>query len=284
MAVRIVTDSTADLPMEVASSLGITVVPLTVFFGDEAYLDGVELDNAGFYVKMAASRDLPRTSQPSPAAFQEAFQRLIDDGADAILSVHLSSKLSGTYQSACTARDSLPESTRKIPIEIIDSLTISAGMGYAVQQAAKLAQAGKSLAELKTTTEDTLGRSRILAVLDTLEYVRRGGRIGGASAMLGNMLSFKPIIALTGGEVVPIERPRTRAKAYARVAQLLSEQGAIEYVSIVETNSEVGQQLGEAIQSVYSGELPHYDLGAVIGTHTGPGTTAIAFVIAKTGS
>jgi DegV family protein with EDD domain len=284
MAVRIVTDSTADLPTEVASSLGITVVPLTVFFGDEAYLDGVELDNAGFYIKMAASRDLPRTSQPSPAAFQEAFQRLIDDGADAILSVHLSSKLSGTYQSACTARDSLPESTRKIPIEVIDSLTISAGMGYAVQQAAKLAQAGKSLAELKTITEDTLGRSRILAVLDTLEYVRRGGRIGGASAMLGNMLSFKPIIALTGGEVVPIERPRTRAKAYARVAQLLSEQGAIEYVSIVETNSEVGQQLGEAIQSVYSGELPHYDLGAVIGTHTGPGTTAIAFVIAKTGS
>ena len=281
MVVRIVTDSTADLPTEVASALGITVVPLTVFFGDEAYLDGVELDNAGFYVKMAASKDLPRTSQPSPAAFQEAFQRLIDAGADAILSVHLSSKLSGTYQSACTARDALPEEARKVPIEIVDSLTISAGMGYALQQAAKLAQEGKDLAEIKAATENTLGRSKILAVLDTLEYVRRGGRIGGASAMLGNMLSFKPIIALTGGEVVPIERPRTRAKAYARVAQLLGEEGAIEHVSIVETNGEVGQQLAEAIQSVYSGELPHYDLGAVIGTHTGPGTAAIAFVTEK---
>lgn len=281
MVVCIVTDSTADLPTEVASALGITVVPLTVFFGDEAYLDGVELDNASFYAKMAASKDLPRTSQPSPAAFQEAFKRLIDEGADAILSIHLSSKLSGTYQSACTGRDSLPEDTRTVPIEIIDSFTISVGMNYAIQQAARLAQQGKNLEEIKAATEDTLGRSRILAVLDTLEYVRRGGRIGGASAMLGNMLSFKPIIAITDGEVVPIERPRTRAKAYARVAQLLGEQGAVEYVAIIETNSEVGQQLGEVIQSVYNGELPHYGLGAAIGTHTGPGTAAIAFVTAK---
>ena len=281
MVVRIVTDSTADLPTEVANALGITVVPLTVFFGEEAYLDGVELDNAGFYTKMASSKDLPRTSQPAPAAFQEAFKRLIDEGADAILSVHLSSKLSGTYQSACTARDSLPEDIRKVPIEVIDSLTISVGMNYAIQQAARLAREGKSLEEIKAATEDTLGRSKILAVLDTLEYVRRGGRIGGASAMLGNMLSFKPIIALTGGEVVPVERPRTRAKAYARVAQLLSEQGPLEYVAIIETNSEVGQQLGEVIQSVYSGELSHYGLGAAIGTHTGPGTAAIAYVTAK---
>src|SRR5690242_21458381 len=103
MVVRIVTDSTADLPAEVASEVGITVVPLIVFFGEEAYLDGVELDNAGFYQKLTASKELPRTSQPSPAAFQEAYQDLIDAGAEAILSVHLSSKLSGTYQSACTA-------------------------------------------------------------------------------------------------------------------------------------------------------------------------------------
>ncbi|HEX7734783.1 MAG TPA: DegV family protein [Ktedonobacteraceae bacterium] len=281
MVVRIVTDSTADLPTEVASSLGITVVPLTVFFGDEAYLDGVELGNAEFYVKMAASKELPRTSQPSPASFQQAFQRLIDEGADAILSLHLSSKLSGTYQSACTARDSLPESARKVPIEIIDSLIISDGLGYVVQQAASMARENKSLEEIKAASEDTLSRSKILAVLDTLEYVRRGGRIGGASAMLGNMLSFKPIIALTGGEVVPIERPRTRAKAYARVAQLLSEQGAIEHVAIVQTSDEVGQQLAEVIQSVFSDKLQHYDLGAVIGAHTGPGTAAIAFVTAK---
>src|SRR5579864_2132741 len=123
MNVRIVTDSTADIPQDEADALGITVVPLTVFFGDEAYLDGVELDNAGFYRKLEASKELPRTSQPSPAKFQEAYTRLIAEGADAIISVHLSSKLSGTYQSACTARDTMPENS--IPIEIIDSLSIS---------------------------------------------------------------------------------------------------------------------------------------------------------------
>lgn len=282
MVVRIVTDSTADLPAEVASELGVTVVPLTVFFGDEAYLDGVELDNASFYKKLAASKDLPSTSQPSPAAFQEAFERLINEGADAIISIHLSSKLSGTYQSACTARDSMSEEARKIPIEIINSLSISVGMNYAIQQAARMSLDGKSLEEIKAYTEDTLARTRILAVLDTLEYVRRGGRIGGASAMLGNMLSFKPIISLKGGEVVPVERPRTRAKAYARVAQLLSELGDVEYVSIAESNDEVGQQLKDALKDVYRSELPIYRLGATLGAHTGPGTAAIAIVTART--
>lgn len=287
MVVRIVTDSTADLPAEVASELGITVVPLTVFFGEEAYLDGVELDNAGFYQKLTASKELPRTSQPSPAAFQEAYQGLIDAGAEAILSVHLSSKLSGTYQSACTARAALLEErgdAANVPIEVIDSLSISVGMNYAIQQAARLAREGKSLAEIKACVEDTLARTHILAVLDTLEYVRRGGRIGGAKAMLGNMLSFKPIVSLKEGEVVPVEQPRTRSKAYARIAQMLSEMGPVEQVSIAESNEEAGQQLSAAIREVYSGELPVYRLGAVLGTHTGPGTAAIALVKAQASS
>src|SRR5215469_8810599 len=148
MAVRMVTDSTVDISPEQAEALGITVVPLTVFFGDEAYLDGVELDSASFYRKLKESKELPRTSQPSPAAFQEAFQRLIDEGAEAILSIHLSSKRSGTYQSACTARDSLPEGTQKVPIEVIDSLSISIGMNYAIEQAASQAREGKSLEEI----------------------------------------------------------------------------------------------------------------------------------------
>lgn len=280
MVVRILTDSTADLPAEVAQELGITVVPLKVFFGDDAYLDGVELDNAGFYQKLAACKDLPSTSQPAPADFQEAFLRLIDEGADAILAITVSSKLSGTYQSACTARDAL-ESARTVPIEILDSRSVSVGMNYAIQKAARMARDGKSLEELKAYVEDTLARSNILAVLDTLEYVRRGGRIGAASAMLGNMLSFKPIISLKDGEVVPVERPRSRGKAYARVAQMLAEMGTLEYVAIAESNAEVGQQLGEALKEVYRGELPIYRLGAVLGTHTGPGTAAIAVVTEK---
>ena len=281
MGVRIVTDSTADIPAEVADALGIAVVPLTVFFGEEAFLDGVDLDNAGFYRKLQSSKDLPRTSQPAPASFQAAYTRLIDEGADAILSVHLSSKLSGTYQSACTARDSISESVRHIPIEVIDSKSISVGMSRAIMQAAEEARRGLGLEEIKAHALDQLARTHILAVLDTLEYVKRGGRIGGARAMLGNMLSVKPIIALKDGEVVPVEQPRTRSKAYARVAQLLAEKGRIEYVSIAEASADVGQQLAEAIKTVYKGDIPIYLLGASLGTHTGPGTAAIAYVLAS---
>ena len=281
MNVRIVTDSTADIPPEQASAAGITVVPLTVFFGDEAYLDGVELDNANFYRKLQASKALPRTSQPSPAAFQEAFLRLIDEGADAILSVHLSSKLSGTYQSACTARDTLPEDTKKIPIDVVDSKSISIGMSHAILLAAEDAKSGLALSDVKAHLLDELSRSRVMAVLDTLEYVRRGGRIGGARALLGNMLIFKPIISLKDGEVVPVEQPRTRSKAYARMAQLVAEMGKLEYVSIAESTEETGEQLAEALRATYSGPIARYKLGAVLGTYTGPGTAAVATVVAK---
>src|SRR5438552_2505374 len=186
MTVRIVTDSSIDIPVEQAEAAGITIVPLMVFFGDEAYLDGIELDNAGFYSKLQANKDLPTTSQPSPAKFQEAYTRLIEEGADAILSIHLSSKLSGTYQSAYNASQSLPDDLKKVPIEVVDSLTISAGMSRATLSAARAAREGLALAEIKAHLLDELGRTRILAVLDTLEYVRRGGRIGGAGALLGN--------------------------------------------------------------------------------------------------
>ncbi len=281
MDVRIMTDSTADLPEKMAQELGITVVPLTVFFGEEAYLDGIELDNAGFYEKLAASKELPRTSQPSPAAFEEAYTRLIADGAEAILAIHLSSKLSGTYQAACVARDSLPEGTKKIPIEVIDSLTSSIGMNYPVQRAVEMVRAGKTLAEVKAFVEGTLARTHVFVVLDTLEYVRRGGRIGAASALLGNMLSFKPIISVRDGVVVPLERPRTRGKAYARVAQLLAELGKLEHVSIARSSNDVGQQLREELRSIYTDDIPMYDLGAVLGSHTGPGTAAVAAVTAS---
>lgn len=280
MTVRIVTDSTADLQPEEAETLGITIVPLTVFFGEEAYLDNVELDNASFYSKLQISKELPRTSQPSPASFQAAFTRLIEEGADGIISVHLSAKLSGTYQSACTARDTLPESLRKVPIEVIDSRSASAGMSLALKRAAEEARQNLRLEEIKAHLIDQFVRTRIIAVLDTLEFVKRGGRIGSAEALLGNMLSFKPIIALKDGEVVPLERPRTRGKAYARVAQIIAESGPLQELAIAEASEEVGLQLAEALRSIYRGEISHYKLGSVLGAHTGPGTVAAVAVLA----
>lgn len=281
MAVRIVTDSTADLPAEQAEALGITVVPLTVFFGDEAYLDNVDLDTAGFYEKLQASKDLPRTSQPSPAKFQEAYSKLISEGADGILSVHLSGKLSGTYQSARTASESLTDEERRVPIEVIDSENISAAMAMAVLRASVEARDGLGLEELKTNLLDRLNRTHLLAVLDTLEYVKRGGRIGAASAVLGNMLSVKPIISLKEGEVVTVERPRTRGKAFERMAQILKESGPIEQIAIAESNEQVGKQLVEALKPVYDDQIPIYKLGPVIGTHTGPGAVALTYIIKK---
>jgi DegV family protein with EDD domain len=280
MTVCIVTDSTADIQPKEAEALGITIVPLTVFFGEEAYLDNVELDNASFYSKLQTSKELPRTSQPSPASFQAAFTRLIEEGADGIISVHLSSKLSGTYQSACTARDSLPKSVRKVPIEIIDSQSISAGMALGLKRAAEEARQNLGIEEIKAHLIDQFIRTRIVAVLDTLEFVKRGGRIGRASAMLGNLLSFKPIIALKDGEVVPLERPRTRIKAYDRVAQIIAESGELQELAVAEANEEVGLQLAEALQRVYQGQITYYKLGSVLGTHTGPGTVAVVAVLA----
>lgn len=281
MTVRIVTDSTADIPLPEAEALGITIVPLTVFFGEEAYLDGVELDNSSFYKKLQASKALPRTSQPAPAAFLQAFTSLIEEGATGILSIHLSSKLSGTYQSACTARDSLPEELKHVPIEIIDSQSISGGMSPAIIQAAQEARAGVDMETLKTHVLDILARTRLLAALDTLEYLQRGGRIGAARALLGNMLNVKPIISLKNGVVVPIEQPRTRSKAYARIAQMVSEMGPIESLSIVQSNEEVGNQLATVLKTVYQGEIPRTKFGAVLGTHAGPGIVGTAVILAR---
>ena len=280
MTVRIVTDSTADLTTDEAAVLGVTLVPLTVSFGDEEFLDIVELDSASFYDKLQKTKDLPRTSQPSPASFQAAYARLIEEGADGIISVHLSSKLSGTYQSACTARDTMPEELRKVPIEVIDTLSISGGMAFAIRKAADEVKQGLSLAEIKKQLIERTSRTHIFAVLDTLEYVKRGGRIGAARALLGNMLSVKPIVTLKEGEVVPVEQPRTRSKAYTRVAQLTSELMPLEELLIAESSTEVGEQLAGALKTIYPKAIQRYNLGGVLGTHTGPGTVAVIAISA----
>jgi DegV family protein with EDD domain len=281
MAVRILTDSTCDIPLEQAEALGVTIVPLTVFFGDEAFLDGIELDNAGFYSKLQTSKLSPRTSQPSPAAFQEAYIRLINEGADAILSVHVSSKLSGTYQSACNARDTLPDEMKKIPIEMVDSGIVSLGIGMPIMHAAQEAREGLSLAEIKVRLLDRIARVKIFFVLDTLEYLKRGGRIGGARALLGNILSVKPILSFKNGEIVAIEQPRTRSKAYARIAQLVSDLGEVEELAVIKSDEEVGQQLVQSLKTVYQGEIPTYKLGAVLGAQAGPGTAGVILITAR---
>lgn len=273
MTVRIVTDSTADLAPKQAQELGIEIVPLTVFFGDQAYRDGVDLDNERFYELLRTSKVMPRTSQPAIADFEETYRRIFAEGADAILSVHISAALSGTFNAASLAAETVRAETGK-RIEVIDSRLTSAAMALPLVATARAAQEGKSLDELSSMIQERLSRIRLIAVLDTLEFLQRGGRIGRAQQLLGTLLNVKPLITLRDGVVVPLGKARTRAKAYEQVVEQVMKLGPLEELAVAESNAEVGEQLAIALKNVYSGPLEHYRLGAVLGTHAGPGVVA----------
>jgi DegV family protein with EDD domain len=277
VSVRIVVDSTADIPPDRAQSLGITVVPLMVLFGDEAYRDGMDLDGPAFYAKLSASRVLPTTSAPAPGLFDAAYRGLIAEGATGILSIHLAAKLSATFASAHGVAATVSQETG-VPIELVDSETVSAGFGLPAEMVAREAQEGKSLAELKAHAESLCRRTHIIAVLDTLEYLQRGGRIGRAKRLLGTLLNVKPLIGVRESEVIGLEQPRTRAKGYERIAQLTSELGELEALAIVEGDETSGSQLEPIIRRVWSGPIERFVLGAVVGTHGGPGAAGVAAI------
>lgn len=278
VAVRIVVDSTADIPRDRASTLGIEIAPLAVLFGDQAYLDGIDLDGPTFYQKLAASTVLPTTSAPSPGIFEEAYQRAIAAGATAILSIHLASALSGTLQAARTAAEVVSQRSG-IPIELVDSGTVSAGFGLPAEMVAAEALQGKGLPELKARAESLCRRARIYAVLDTLTYLQRGGRIGRAQAMVGTLLNVKPIIAVRDGQVVPVENVRTRGKAYERIGQLTAALGPLEALALVESDQTAAQQLTAVVQRVWDGPIEDFALGPVVGTHAGPAAAGVAAIL-----
>ncbi|MSQ41071.1 MAG: DegV family protein, partial [Dehalococcoidia bacterium] len=190
MAVHIVTDSTADLPREVVQRLGITVVPLNLHFSTQVYRDGVDIQAEEFYRRLVTANPLPTTSQPAVGAFVECYQALADTG-EPVVSIHVASKLSGTYNSAFQAREQVGTS---MFIEVVDSQTASMGLGLIVLAAAEAAAAGASLEEVLHATREAVARTRVLFMVDTLEYLQRGGRIGKAQAFLGSVLNIKPIL------------------------------------------------------------------------------------------
>jgi DegV family protein with EDD domain len=274
LAVRILVDSTADIPRERAQSLGIEVVPLTVLFGDESFRDGVDLDGPTFYRKLVSSSVMPTTSTPPPGLFEEGYRRLIGEGATAVLSIHLASKLSATFSVARSAAETVSQATGA-PIELVDSGTVSAGFGLPAEIVAREAREGNSLAELKAHAESLCARVHLYAVLDTLEFLRRGGRIGRARALLGGLLNVKPLIAVRDGEVVPVENVRTRGKAFDRIGQLVAELGDLEALAIVQGDETVGQQLEAVVRRFWTGPIETSTLGPVVGTHAGPGAAGV---------
>jgi DegV family protein with EDD domain len=279
---QILVDSTADIPPERARELGITVVPLTVLFGDESFLDGVELDGPAFYQRLVSSQQVPTTSTPSPGLFEEAYRNMIASGATAILALHIGSGLSGTFSASKAAADAVTASPQ-VPIAVLASRSVSGGCGLPAEIVAAEAREGASLEQVRVHAESLIARVRLVAVLDTLEYLKRGGRIGGAQAMLGTLLSVKPLLEVRNSQVVPLERVRTRSKALERIGQIISELGPLEALGIAQSDTSIGQELQKVARTFWSGPIEMFSLGPVVGTHAGPGAGAIIAVGADNG-
>ncbi len=278
--IRIVTDSTADIPLALREELGIEMVPLKVHFGSETFLDAVTLHSEQFYEKLAASSALPSTSQPSPLEFLEIYKKLAaDDPEVEIISIHLSSALSGTYQSAVLAKSMLEE---RLNVTIFDSRSASYGIGMLVVEAAKASREGASVEQIVERITSLRRQFRIFFLVDTLTYLHKGGRIGKASALFGSLLNIKPILSIDDdGEVVAVDKIRGQKKAMARIIELLQQAvpDRTIHLNVAHSNSpEAAAQLRELIEQRFEVRSFQYiALGPVIGTHAGPGTVA-AFV------
>ncbi len=270
--VKVVTDSTSDLPREIFASLDISVVPLAVSFGDRSYRDGVDLDQAGFLQELRAAPDLPKTSQPPTTAFEEVFRSALADNRD-VVCVTIGSGFSGTYNAARLAAEAV-DSGR---VRVIDSATASMRTGLAVIEGATAAQQGEDTTGVEAAVNSALARSEVYAVLETLEYLQRGGRIGRASQVVGSLLSIKPVLTLRDNEVLPVERVRTRRKALDRMAEIARDQGQLENVVVLHVgNPGDARVLAERLAELVPDRAPMVgEMGPVIGTYAGPGAVGI---------
>ena len=271
MTVAVVVDSTADIPKHLREELNISVVPLTILFGKEAFLDGVELSNDQFYSRLVEGNIHPTTSQPSPGAFVEVYEKLAQDH-EGIISIHLSGHLSGTVRSAQQAIEMGPN----VPIRVIDSGSVSMGIGFLGIEAARMAQAGKSLDEIATHIESLTPKIRLWAVLDTLKYLERGGRIGRTRAFLGTLLNVKPMIQIRG-EVLPSEQVRTHKKAIARMVDLASAEAPYRQLAVLySTGEHYAEELANQLAAIHPrDQIIVSQLTGVIGVHGGPGVVGV---------
>lgn len=277
MPVRIVTDSACDLTDTQATSLGIEVVPLTVRFGSEELVDREELSVDQFYSKMASSGLLPETAAPSPGAFDAAFRRCADGGADGIVCINLSSRLSATMQSAETAAKAFEGD---VDIRCVDSLSVTLGLGTLVQWAAEQALDGAGIDDIVAGVTSQAGRQRVWATLDTLDNLKKGGRIGGAKALLGTLLSVKPAIAIAEGVVEEAGKPRTRKKALQWLADKLLAEGHVERLNVVHGQApDIDDFLALIAPKYGPGDYTVGIIGPVIGAHGGPRVLGITYQV-----
>ena len=276
MTVRIVTDSSCDLPLAIAAELGITIVPATVRFGEESFLDGVEIDHDTFYRRLQEERVFPTTSQASPGQFAEAYERLAP-GADAIVSIHLSSLLSGMFNSAVQGAKA---SACSCPVEVVDSRTTSLGLGLIVVEAARMARTGASLETVLAAIRDWVTRSHFFVALGTLEFLARGGRIGRAKHLLGTLVRIRPVLSIVEGVVQPVRQFRTRAQFEAFLDEEARRHRPVQALGIVySTDRGEAEAMADRLadlcprQSIVIGRV-----GPGLGSHTGPGLLGFALL------
>jgi DegV family protein with EDD domain len=276
--VAIVTDSTADLPPRLRDNANVAMVPLVVNWENETFRDKVDLSTADFYRRLRVSKAMPKTGAPSMAAFEEAFRAGLSSG-DSVVSVNLAGKLSATADVARKAAASVAPDR----ITVVDSGTVSICLAWLVETAARLAEEGKDAAAIVSTLEEMKQRMRIYVLVDTLEFLQRGGRIGRAQALVGGLLSVKPILSVQDGVVHPVERVRTLSGALRRLVELVVGVGRIERVGVVDgdaatSSAEVERQLQAHLPSL---TIDRGELGPVTGTHAGPGVVGVGILLAR---
>lgn len=281
MSVRIVVDSTADLRDGLQARL--TVVPLTIHFGEEEYIDGVTIDGHGFYEKLVESDAMPTTSQATPYQFQQVFEAAVEAG-DSVVCITVASKLSGTYQSAVIAADDYDGQ-----VFVVDSESVAIGSGILAEYALRLADEGKTAAEIAQAVTEIRGRVRVLAMLDTLEYLKKGGRISKTVAFAGELLSIKPVVSLQGGEIHVIGKARGSKQGNNLLVREIQNAGGVDfdkplllgYTGITDVLLQKYRTDSAALWQDHRDDLPCTIVGSVVGTHAGPGAVAVAFFSAE---
>ena len=276
MSVRIVTDSSADLPADEVARLGVEVVPLSIRFGDEEYTDGVDLSVAQFYEKLASASTLPETAAPAPGAFEAAFRRQQEAGADAVVCINLSSGLSATLQSAQNAATAV---AGDLDVRVVDSRSITSGLGTHVTVAAEAAADGASADDIVALVESLVSRTHVFGALDTLDNLKKGGRIGGAQALVGSLLSIKPLLDISSGEVEEAGKARTRRKALEWLRDRVFAQPAVEHLCVAHGMAPDLDDMLALLAPRYSADqIRITTIGATIGTHGGPRVMGLTWV------
>jgi DegV family protein with EDD domain len=277
--VRIVTDSACDLPADVAERWGITIVPLSIRFGDDEFIDREQLSTAEFWSRCANMSTLPETAAPAPGQFEAAYRRLSAEGATGIVVVSLSRGLSATIQSAeLAARSINSDDALALDVRVVDSRTVTMGIGTIAIACAQAAADGGSLDEVEALATSLAERTRVFAALDTLDNLKKGGRIGGAKAFLATALAIKPIIDVSGGVVAEAGKQRTRSKALAHLVERFKSYGdRVENLAVLHADCSDVDAFVEMLRPHYDGDILIGEIGPVIGTHGGRGTIGVAF-------